>query len=74
MQEEKRLEDKLYDIVTWLAVMGPLIVFLGLTVWVAEILWKIQGWQLVAEFIVPWAVVFLLIGAWIRHKIKDFIF
>ena len=74
MQEEKRLEDKLYDIATWLAVMGPLIVFLGLTVWVAEILWKIQGWQLVAEFIVPWAVVFLLIGAWIRHKIKDFIF
>ena len=74
MQEEKRLEDKLYDIATWLAVMGPLIVFLGLTIWVADVLWKIQGWQLVAEFIVPWATVFLLIGAWIRHKIKDFIF
>ena len=74
MQEEKRLEDKLYDIATWIAVMGPLIVFLGLTMWVAEVLWKIPGWQLVAEFIVPWAVVFLLIGAWIRHKIKDFIF
>lgn len=74
MQEEKRLEDKLYDIATWIAVMGPLIVFLGLTIWVAEVLWKIPGWQLVAEFIVPWAVVFLLIGAWIRHKIKDSIF
>ena len=74
MQKEKRLEDKLYDIATWLAVMGPLIVFLGLAIWIAVILWNIPEWQVVAEFIVPWAVVFLLIGVWIRHKIKDFVF
>ncbi len=71
---QRRTEDRLYDVATWIAVMGPLITFLVMTVWVAEVLWKLPGWQLVAEFIVPWAIVFLLIGAWIRHKIKDFIF
>jgi hypothetical protein len=65
---------RLYDVLTWLAVMGSLIVFFTLTVWVASILWNLKGWHLVAEFIIPWAAVFLAIGAWIRHKVKDVIF
>ena len=65
---------KKWSATTWFAVIGPLAVFLLLTVWVADILEHVPGWQLVPYIAVPVAVVFLIIGAIFRYKWGSFIF
>lgn len=65
---------KKWSAMTWFAVIGPLVAFLLLTVWVADILEHVPGWQLVPYIAVPIAVVFLIIGAAFRYKWGRFIF
>ena len=68
------MESKKWSIGTWLMIVGPLLLFLGITVWVAEQLINFPGWQLVPYIAVPMAVIFLIIGAIFRAKWGKFIF
>ncbi|MBB5252775.1 hypothetical protein [Sulfurisphaera ohwakuensis] len=68
------MTSKKWSATTWFITIGPLAVFLIITIWVAEQLEKFPGWQLVPYIAVPMAVVFLIIGAVFRHKWGKFIF
>jgi len=65
---------KKWSAMTWFAVIGPLALFLLLTVWVADILEHVPGLQPVPYIAVPIAVAFLIIGAAFRYKWGRFIF
>ncbi|BFH73703.1 hypothetical protein SJAV_16470 [Sulfurisphaera javensis] len=68
------MTSKKWSATTWFVVVGPLVVFLAITIWVADQLEQVPGWQLVPYIAVPMAVVFLAIGAVFRHKWGKFIF
>jgi protein-S-isoprenylcysteine O-methyltransferase Ste14 len=68
------LMGKKWSAMTWFAVIGPLAAFLLLTLWVADILEHVPGWQPVPYIAVPIAVAFLIIGAAFRYKWGRFIF
>lgn len=68
------MTSKKWSATTWFIVVGPLVLFLGLTIWVAEKLANFPGWQLVPYIAVPMAIIFLVIGAIFRLKWGRFIF
>lgn len=68
------MTSKKWSATTWFVVLAPLVAFLTLTIWVAEILIKLPGWQLVPYIAVPIAIIFLILGAIIRAKWGKFIF
>ena len=68
------MTSKKWSATTWFVVLGPLVAFLILTVWVASVLARTPGWQLVPYIAVPVAVIFLVIGAVFRYKWGRLIF
>ncbi len=74
MKVDETFMSKKWSATTWFVVLGPLVVFLALTIWVANVLERVPGWQLVPYIVVPIAVIFLIIGALFRYKWGKFIF
>jgi hypothetical protein len=67
-KEEQKKDSKLYSRFTWLVVVGPLLFFFGLTMWVADFLEGFGPWRDVVPVIIVFAVAFFIAGVFLRGK------
>ncbi|TRM74258.1 hypothetical protein DJ531_10145 [Sulfolobus sp. A20-N-F6] len=63
-----------YSTSTWILILGPLAVFLVITVWVIELLAKAPPWYPAIPIVIGFAVVFLALGVLIRAKLGKIVF
>lgn len=63
-----------YSISTWMLLLGPIIAFFALTIWVVSVLYANPTYRPIVPIALAFAIIFGVAGVFWRHKFGKILF